>query len=95
DAIKNSFPIDISSKVIIEHFRYEIWKKKQNAFSNIDDSDLKLWKVSIPPIIKNNFSKSNTYIQVFVQLLATISKCLTSSMSGTEKFLSMPRRHAL
>ncbi|UZO07645.1 uncharacterized protein OCT59_027924 [Rhizophagus irregularis] len=47
DAIKNSFPIDISSHTTVGHLKKAIKDEKQNAFIGIDADKLTLWRVDI------------------------------------------------
>ncbi|CAG8523005.1 5641_t:CDS:2 [Acaulospora morrowiae] len=48
DAIKNSFPVDISEDMYVGSLKYLIKKKKENTFVNVDACELRLWGVNIP-----------------------------------------------
>ena len=57
DAIKNSFPIDISSHTTVGHLKKAIKDEKQNAFSGIDADKLTLWRVDIVQTKENQEMK--------------------------------------
>ncbi|RIB01765.1 hypothetical protein C2G38_2229733 [Gigaspora rosea] len=70
DTFGKSFSVNISSDATVGHLRKEIWKKKQNAFSksNIDASDLNLWKVAIPQSKENQKKKIPIEIDIKEEL---------------------------